>query len=240
MKNINQLIPDIYELLQRREDIDIPHTIHFGDRKEPPTLRLSKMGDICPRHLWYSIHHPELAEPYNSETLIKFSYGHTIERMAIALAKAAGHEVTGEQDELTVDGVKGHRDCVIDGYVVDVKSCSQFTFKKIQTGAIRQDDSFGYLAQLDGYMVGSDNDDLVRYKDTAFIWAIDKTLGKMCLYEHKLRRNFIIERVGDYKAIVAQATPPACQCKRVYDKKSGTFKPDAQASYSPYKRYCLG
>lgn len=235
---IKKLIPDIYELLQRREDIDIPHTFHFGDRKEPPTLRLSKMGDICPRHLWYSVHHPELAEPFSSDTLIKFSYGHGVETLCIGLAKLAGHEVTGEQDELYVDGVRGHRDCVIDGYIVDVKSCSQFVFKKLETGSIREDDSFGYLAQLDGYMVGSDKDDLVRHKDIAYIWGVDKTLGKMCLYEHHLRRDFILDRVARYKQIVGLPSPPRCECKMIYNKKSGTFKPSVQASYSPYRRYC--
>jgi len=33
---------------------------------------------------------------------------------------------------------------------------------------------FGYLAQLDGYMVGIGYDDLVRVKNKAFIWYIDK------------------------------------------------------------------
>src|SRR6266849_6159935 len=42
------------------------------------------------------------------------------------MAKAAGHEVLGEQDELTLDGVVGHRDCVIDGCIVDVKTTSRF------------------------------------------------------------------------------------------------------------------
>ena len=48
-----------------------------------------------------------------------YAFGHMIEGLAIGLAKASGHEVLGEQDEIYVDGIRGpHRDCVIDGCVV--------------------------------------------------------------------------------------------------------------------------
>lgn len=239
MKSIYQLIPDIKAFLLSHAELEIPITVRYGERKEPPSLRLSKMGEMCPRHLWYSIHHPELAEPLPAEAIFKFSYGHTLEAQALALAKAAGHEVTGEQDELYVDGIKGHRDCVLDGYVVDVKSCSSRMFEKFEKKTIANDDPFGYLAQLDGYMVGSVDDDLVRYKDRGFILAIDKTLGKMCLYEHKRREPFIRDRIRRYKDIVIQASPPACSCGLVPDGKAGNIRLDTKASYSPYKYCCF-
>lgn len=171
--------------------------------------------------------------------MLKFSYGHILEAQAIALAKAAGHEVTGEQDELTVDGVKGHRDCVIDGYIVDVKSCSTPSFKKFKDRTLAMDDSFGYLDQLDGYLVGSADDDLVRHKDVAFDWAIDKTLGKMVLYEHKIRPSHIHERVRYYKSIVARDEPPNCECGTESDGESGNVKLDMRASYSAQKFCCF-
>jgi hypothetical protein len=211
----------------------------FGERKDPPSLRLSKMGEMCPRHLWYSVHHPELAEELPAPAIIKFSYGHTIEALAIALAKAAGHEVTGEQDELVVDGIKGHRDCVLDGCIVDVKSCSSRMFEKFEKKYIANDDPFGYLAQLDGYMVGSTDDPLVRTKDHGYILAIDKTLGKMVLYEHRLRESFIHTRIADYKRVTALQEPPRCACETVPDGKSGNIKLAVRASYSPYKHICF-
>jgi len=238
LTSIYSLVQDVYDLLEKQEEIDIPLNIHFGERREPPRLRLSKMGEICPKHLWHSIHTPHLAEKMPGQALFKFSYGHTIEKMAISLAKLAGHEVTGEQDELVVDGVKGHRDCVLDGYIVDVKSCSSRMFEKFERKTIAQSDSFGYLAQLDGYMVGSANDDLVRVKDKAFIWYIDKTLGKMDLYEHHLREAFIHERVASHKRVVALAVPPACTCQEVKDGESGNIKLDVEASYSSFKYVC--
>lgn len=238
MKSIHSLIRDIYKFVESNEELNIPLTIRFGERRGPPTLRLSKTGDICPKHLWHSIHTPELAQPIEGTALIKFAYGNTVEALGLALAKAAGHEVTGEQDELSVLGVKGHRDCVLDGAIVDVKSCSGFMFQKIKEGKISADDSFGYLAQLDGYLLGSADDDLVRVKDKAYIFAIDKVLGRMCLYEHHLRRDFILERVASHKRIVASDVPPMCTCEEVPDGKSGNMRLGTQGSYSQFKYVC--
>lgn len=239
MPSIYQLIPDVKAFLASQQEHEIPITVRYGERREPPALRLSKMGPMCPRHLWYSIHRPELAEPLPAEAIFKFSFGHTIEAQAISLAKAAGHDVCGEQDELVVDGVKGHRDCVIDGHVVDVKSCSGRMFEKLEGRSLSNDDPFGYLDQLDGYMVGSFDDDLVRVKDRGFIWAIHKELGKMCLYEHKLRESSIRQRIASHIHVVSQSVPPPCTCGTVDDGKSGNRKLDVKASYSAFKHCCF-
>jgi hypothetical protein len=197
------------------------------------------LGDRCPKALWHSINTPDLAEPLPPWALFKYKYGYIIEALAIEYAKAAGHSVTGEQDELIVDGIIGHRDCVIDGCVVDVKSTSSLGFKKFQDKSIAQDDSFGYLDQLDAYLLGSADDSLVSVKDKAYIWAIDKTLGHMCLYEHTLRRDRIEKRIKDYKEIVSQDIPPACTCGTTPEGKSGNVRLDTKASYSPYKYCCF-
>lgn len=212
---------------------------HFSDERPAPRLRLSQMGPRCPRALWYSIHHPELAEKLPAWAQIKYSYGHIIEAVAIALAKASGHEVTGEQDVVSVDGVEGHRDCVIDGCIVDVKSASSYSFQKFKTGSIRMEDSFGYLDQLDGYLVGSLDDDLVRVKDKAYLLAVDKTLGHMALYEHSIREEHIRRRISDYRRIVSLEQAPSCTCGTVPDGKSGNIRLDTKASYNLYKYSCF-
>lgn len=211
---------------------------HFNANTARPTLRLSQMGDRCPCALWYSIHHPELAEPLPPWATIKYSYGHILEALAIGLSKAAGHTVTGEGDELIVDGIKGHRDCVIDGCIVDVKSTSSMGFNKFKDGSIKDNDSFGYLDQLDGYLVGSADDPLVSVKDRAYLLAIDKQLGHMVLYEHQLRHGRIEERIRQFKHIVGELTPPACECRTIPDGKSGNIKLDVKASYSAFKYAC--
>lgn len=208
--------------------------------EQPNRLRLSSMGEQCPRSLWASVHSPSSREKFPPHARIKFHYGHVIEQMAIALAKAAGHRVEGEQDELVVDGVKGHRDCVIDGCIVDVKSINSLGFQKVKAGLVPQDIFLrSYLDQLDGYLVGSADDDLVTVKDKAYLWAIDKTLGHMCIYEHRIRPDHIRQRIAQYKQIVVRDEPPACECDKVPEGKSGNIKLGLKASYNPYKFFCF-
>ena len=251
MPHISTLIEDIYELLGRKDGWFTPElATEFGNElslkmqtrfagARKPGLSLSQMGPRCPKALWHSVHTPELAEPHPPWAEMKFMYGDVIEALAITLAKAAGHTVAGEQDVLEVDGVPGHRDCVIDGYVVDVKSCGVYLYERFKTKSIAEDDSFGYLDQLDGYLVGSFSDPLVWRKDVAYDWAIDKTLGHMVLYEHHLREERIRDRIRYYKSIVALPKPPTCGCGTKPDGKSGNIKLDTRASYSSFKQVCF-
>lgn len=250
--SIHTLIPDIYALVQRKdgwfndhlakdfsEDVSKRLQVQLGESKSPPTLRLSQMGPRCPRALWYSIHHPELAEALPPWAEIKYSYGHILEALAICLAKAAGHEVTGEQDAVYVDGIKGHRDCVLDGCIVDVKSASSLSFNKFKSGTIAASDDFGYLDQIDGYLLGSRDDPLVKVKDKGYLLAIDKTLGHMYLYEHFLRESSIRDRITNYRHIVGLHEAPICTCETVPDGKSGNIKLGIKAAYSSYKHCCF-
>ena len=258
MKNIHTLIKDIYHVITSEEgwlteaNVEGLTTVlgrqlvqSSGQKDSGAVLRLSQMGEKCPCQLWHSIHSPSLGEKLPAPALIKYTYGHVIEALVIAMAKAAGHEVTGEQDELHLLGVKGHRDCVIDGCVVDVKSASSMAYQKFKTGTIKMDDPFGYLAQLDGYVVASIDDPLVRVKDRGYLLAVDKTLGHMCLYEHRIRKQDdgtpeIIERIRRYKEIIGRDTSPNCTCQTVPDGKSGNIRLGTVASYNPFKHCCAG
>lgn len=238
MKTIDTLITDVYELLRTYNgELDVKARV--GSDERTPSLRLSRLGPRCPKALWYSIHHPELAEPLPSQAIFKYSYGHAIENLAIQLAKLAGHTVTGEQDELIVDGIKGHRDCVIDGCVVDVKSTTSIGFQKFKDKSLVEKDDFGYLDQLDGYLVGSLSDPLVTVKDKGYLWAIDKNLGHMCLYCHDIREMHIRHRIKEYKDVVALLVPPRCECGTVAEGKSGNIKLDVKASYSAFRHCCF-
>lgn len=250
MKTIHTLIPDIYSLVGGEHGITDLTASNVGSNiagalqqsfgpREHRGLRLSGLRPKCPRHLWYEVHHPELAEPLPPYAKIKYAYGHIIEHLIIGLAKQSGHLVVGEQDELIVDGIVGHRDCVIDGAIVDVKSASSLNFAKFKDKTIAENDGFGYLDQLDAYMVGSADDPLVTVKDRAYLLAVDKTLGHLCLYEHRLREKSIRQRIKQYKHVVGLPSPPSCECKTVADGESGNIKLDVQASYSPYKHICF-
>lgn len=250
MKHISTLIPDIYEMVSQKGGWFSPdlakefggevatRLVEASDTQGPPKLRLSQMGPRCPCALWHSIHKPEEAEEMHPWVLIKFQYGHILEALVIAMAKAAGHEVTGEQDVVYVNGVAGHRDCIIDGNIVDVKSANSRSFAKFKDGSILQSDSFGYLDQLDGYLVGSNSDPLLRNKDTAFLLAIDKELGHLALVEHRGRPQQILARVDEYKRIVDLPHPPACTCQSVPDGAAGNMRLDMKASYNNFKFSC--
>lgn len=159
--------------------------------------------------------------------------------MALSLARLAGHDVQGEQDELIVDGIVGHRDAVVDGCVVDVKSASSAAFRKYKERTLVHDDPFGYLYQLDGYILGSSMDTLVTVKDRGYIFAIDKTLGHMVLYEHELREDSIRSRIAQYKKIEGSTVCPKCTCGLRPVGSSGNIGLDTRASYSLYKHCCF-
>lgn len=251
MKSIHTLIPDIYKLVQTKgwftDELadEFARTVstrvqqQFSERHGKASLRLSQMAPRCPKALWHSIHTPELAEAMPPWAEIKYSYGHMIEALAIVMTKAAGHTVEGEQDEIVLDGIVGHRDCVIDGCLVDVKSLSSRSFEKLKDKSFEKMDSFGYLAQLDGYVVGSELDDLVKVKDKGYIFGVDKTLGKLVLYEHRIRPEEIRNRIADYKSVVQRSIPPACTCGTRPSGASGNVQLDTRASYNPFKQCCF-
>ena len=251
MKSIYTLVPDAQEILSRdgwftdqlSDDLAIRLKHTLGERGDYAGLRLSQMGPRCPHALWHSVHKPELAEPLPPGAKFKYQYGHIIEELAITLFKAAGHHVVGEQDELYLDGVRGHRDCVVDGAICDVKSSSTNGFKKFEDGSIAHPgaDSFGYLDQLDGYLCASLSDPLVTVKDRAYLFVVDKQLGHMCLYEHRVseeRVQRLRDRIAKYKRIIALDNPPACECGTIVED-NGNIKLDVRASYNQFKNCCF-
>lgn len=247
MKSINTLVSDIYKLVGGQNVLlpsnlgaDVQDAVERSLNPQPRRgLRLSGLGPTCPCALWHKINHPELEEELPPYARIKYCYGHIIEHLVIGLAKAAGHDVKGEQDELNVDGILGHRDCVIDGCIVDVKSAASRSFLKFKDGSIKEDDPFGYLDQLDAYLVGSVDDPLVTTKDRAYLLAVDKQLGHLALYEHKLREQSIRDRIKDFKRIVSLEKPPRCLCETISDGKSGNIKLGTRASYNGFKHCCF-
>lgn len=199
---------------------------------------MSNMGHPCERKLWYSINTPEDAEPLPVEAKVKYLYGDILEELLIYLAKEAGHEVTGEQDEVSLFGVKGHRDCIIDGVLVDVKSASSASFNRFANHLTSSDDGFGYLTQLNMYLTASQEDPLVRTKDEAAFLVIDKTLGKITLDKHPLVPVDYESKVKKKREILDSNTPPPRPFLPSPDGKSGNKKLDTVCSYCEFKKVC--
>lgn len=252
MKTIDTLVEDIYGLFSSEEpDIFSEGSVAtFADKlgtkirervneeRGPNKLRLSNIGKPCQRQLYYDINSPEKGEPLPPEVRLKFLYGDILEEMLLWLAAEAGHRVEGEQDELDVYGVKGHRDAVIDGVTVDVKSASSYSFNKFNEGLKPDQDAFGYLPQLDAYIEGGHNDPLVEDKDRGAFLVIDKTLGKITLDIHK-RKDYDWENIVRLQRdIVESPTPPGREFSDEEFGKSGNRKLGVNCSYCPFKRAC--
>jgi len=250
MKKIDTLIEDIYSLLENGTNVssvqnrDILH--NFGSEmssilrkalSEPsterrkPKLRMSQVGKPN-RQLWYDMQEDVEAEMINGQTRIKFLYGDILEALLIALTELAGHTVTEKQEEVEVEGIKGHKDCRIDGVLVDIKSASPYAFKKFKEGTLHSDDPFGYIAQISGYAeAGNDN--------KAAFFAIDKSSADLALMEvepvHMINAS---ERIRNVKSMVSSSAPPERCYQPEPDGTSGNMKLAIGCVFCPYKFKC--
>jgi len=250
MKTLKTLVDDIYALFTEPHEFDEGNVEEFGrrlathisnrisDEKSGDALRMSNLGTPCNRKLWYTVNKPDKAEPLPPEVRFKFLYGDIVEELVLFLAKEAGHSVEGTQDTLSISGVKGHRDAVVDGVVVDVKSASSYSFKKFEGHLTAEDDAFGYLDQLGAYLYASKDDPKVVHKDHAAFIAVDKTLGHITVDVQPNTYKDYDKLVAEKKAMVALRTPPPRAFNDEPDGKSGNRKLGTECSYCSFKKEC--
>jgi hypothetical protein len=216
----------------------------FAKPQEPRGyLSLSALGTQCERKLWYKINKTNSAEPLNASTLLKFFYGDIIEELVLTIAAVSGHSVTGMQDRMDVHGIKGHRDAVIDGMTVDVKSASPYAFKKFKDGNLRDDDPFGYISQLSSYVYAAKDDPLVTNKTQGAFLVIDKVNGNICLdvYDFTEEMKDKEKEVAHLKSMVSQQEPPDRAFKPVPQSPKnpkGNQKLSVACSYCDFKKEC--
>lgn len=199
--------------------------------RSQPTLRMSNLGTKCDRKLWYSINAQELAEPLPASTRFKFLFGDVIEELVFFLARAAGHKVEREQEEVKLDGVVGHIDGFIDDELVDAKSASTYGFKKFKEHGLVSDDPFGYIDQLGGYGAATG-------QTRGHFLAVDKTLGSICLDTHQLAQKDYNQLIAEKRKLLSSATTPKKAYSDEADGKSGNRKLGIACSYCPFKRDC--
>lgn len=251
-KSIESLVPDIYTLVDKGTKIDeegLHKAVHslaailryrLGEDREKSrsTLRMSNIGSECDRKLWYQVNTPDAAEPLPPNVRIKFLYGDLIEWLILYLAELAGHKVEGEQDELDIGGIKGHRDAIIDGVLVDVKSANSRSFDKFKYHKLEQDDPFNYLYQLSLYLEGSKHDENLKIKKEGAFLAVDKEMGHIVLDKYKKLDIDYDKFIAEKKAKVAQSDPPRRRYFPVPHNKSGNLQLDTECRYCPYKQTC--
>ena len=236
---IGELLDDLSEAFAQRMKQMVGNRV-IKDNNYTPGLRMSNLGKPCERQVYLGIHKPEEMEPLDPWTRMKFLYGDSIEELLLFLCEAAGHTVTGMQDKMELEGVPGHRDAVIDGVLVDVKSASTFSFKKFKDGGLVNDDPFGYIGQIQSYLEASQDDPLVTDKSRCAFLVMDKTLGHICLDIHA-KVPFDVREITRQKVATMEGDVlPSRAFAPVEDGKSGNMKLPMQCSYCNAKHACYG
>jgi hypothetical protein len=254
-KTINTLVDDIHTVL--REGVEVPDEVvnsfatsmalmlkeRLAPRKERVgTLRMSAMGKPD-RQLWYEVNEKPKALPLEQNAYMKFLIGDITEEVLIMLTKLSGHTVTGEQDELMIEGIKGHRDLVIDGMTVDTKSASEFGFKKFEEGLKPEQDGFGYLAQINAYIEAAEDDPLVTIKDKGAFLVLQKVTGDITLDVHEKTKDMSTQYKRQIE-MVAGDIPERClepvpDGYTKYNKdKTKTFMPNGNMKLPTFCGYC--
>lgn len=253
--SIHTLVDDIYKLFGSD---NLPHeanikalgeaiSVHVANAFKKPTrvkgqLRGSRIGSSCDRKQWYDTNEPEDTEAYDAHVMLKFLYGNILEEILLFLAEEAGHSVKYRQATVTVDGVEGHIDGVIDGILTDVKSANSRGVHKFQNHGLYEDDPFGYLPQIEFYREGlMDVEDNEIQRDQYAFLAIDKESGKLYLdtyTAHGGTSRSTRERVARNKAVVGSADPPNRSHMPVVDGSSGNLALATACKYCSHKIKC--
>lgn len=250
MANIDTLIEDIEKSITEGADCsedlvnaiastfaDQCHTIFKslvkGKRQaQAKRLRASNIGKPCARAVWYDINGEHDPEELRANTLLKFTFGHILEELLLSLAVVAGHEVSEEQKEHNINGVKGHQDARIDGVLVDVKSASSYAYKKFEANDLNpSNDSFGYLKQIAFYRQGNER--------VAF-FVVDKQNGSICLSTPAPEylaydMQYEVERM---QHALSKPIPPSQHFQPEPEGKSGNMKLCVECSYCSHKWEC--
>ena len=215
MPKIITLIDDIHKLLEDgKEGVNEKHLQEFfkflredinvflsGEKRGKPSLRMSSIGKKD-RKLWYEFNSKKPPEEIDGKLKLRFFFGNLVESFLLLLAQEAGHKVTDRQKEVIVEGVKGHIDCKIDGVLVDVKSASDFGYRKFKDNSIYHEDPFGYIAQLSGYVQAEEG-------DVGYFWAYNKNNSEMTLTElDELTMIDTSQRVKHLKKMVKNGNMP--------------------------------
>lgn len=225
--NLKSFLKTIEEVVRDRLFSSDPKT------EKSNNIRVSLLGTPN-RKLWYKLNQEtSKLDSLDYATKLKFTFGDLIEGLLLFLIKESGHVVTGEQGEVNIDGVIGHRDCQIDGVTSDIKTASKWGFEKFEKGTLFKDDPFGYIAQLSSYCA-------FDKCDTGAFIAFNKESGEISIL--KLDKVDMInpeERVKEVKEVLSSKEPPKEKCyEPIEDGSSGNLVLSSGCRYCPFKDRC--
>lgn len=238
---------DIYRVVTEGSDVTEKQAVEFGQtlsgviadrlretksaKERPFTLRMSNIGKGA-RQLWYDKQYGR-EETLSGPTLIKFMFGDIIEQLILLLVKLSGHKVTAEQEEVTLNGIKGHIDADIDGVTVDIKSASTHSFKKFVDGSLSENDPFGYIEQISGYAKARDTDGafLAIEKQNGHIAYLPFTKEELKVFDVSSRIEYMKEMVD------SSEVPERCYPDEEFGA-SGNRVLNVNCSYCAHKFRC--
>jgi hypothetical protein len=253
-KTIETLVQDINEVISGNGGWDTTLSNFFGtsiaetayyrfnpsEGEQRNRLGLSSMGTPCSRQLWYKANNDGVEYQFQPHEKLKFFYGDMLEELIITLAKAAGHTVEGLQSTLKVGEITGHRDCVIDGITVDIKSASPYSFKKFKENKLREDDPFGYISQLSSYVYAGSKDGSCHPTRGAFL-VVNKVSGQIHLDEYDLTEEVQNkeQEIQDKVDMTKLPEPPERTFEAIpQSKTSPNEKLGVNCSYCMFKKQC--
>ena len=243
-QSIHTLIPDIHKLLaDGKEGIgernlqeffqalreDIREFLSPEERSNAGRIRMSSIGKHN-RKLWYEFN-DKRKRTILSQDKLKFFFGNIVESFLLFLAQEAGHKVTDRQKEVVLEGIKGHIDAKIDGVVVDVKSASNFGFKKFKERKLHLDDPFGYVGQLSGYVQAEGG-------DSGCFLAFNKNNADMVLVELDLEMIDAKKRIVELKKLLKSKTVPEKCYPDQLEGKHGNRSLNKNCTFCDYKYEC--
>jgi hypothetical protein len=218
---------------------------HFTDGKDDFTLRMSNMGrPSCQLHLQARGAEPE-KRTYDFK--MRMIMGDLMEAALIALMQASGIEIKSKHQKVSyeIDGttINGEYDIELEDGIWDIKTASPYAFehKFNSTSAferIKNNDSFGYVAQGIGYGMAADK----PFKG----WiALNKSTGEIAFaeaVESKSEKDEVNETIR--KSIVATDTtkPFRKQFDDIpevfYKKETGNRTLCMECSWCDFKHHC--
>lgn len=204
----------------------------FGEKEERSgALRLSSIGRCMRQQAYKLLNTAENGKAIDARAKVVFFMGDLTELAVVALARAAGCDVSAtgaEQAGVNIDGVTGHPDGVVldsgKRYLLEVKSMSSFSFKDFERGIIDE----GYRYQCNAYMHALSLEQCV-------IVALNKDAG--VLAEQIIRIDPVIvaeikRRIKRLTAVTEDTLP-----ERPYQPDSKGFLP-WQCLYCPFWGTC--
>jgi len=258
VKTIDTIVEDIYEVLENGHPEHgvfanslsqrLYSTASRGLRPRDRSKRnrrggvwFSNYGDPCVRKLWYGVHLGNKRKNRNPSLGHKFLLGNVMEDIVLELAKLAGHSVGHEQRSVELDGRTGRIDAVIDGVLVDVKTASPSAFRKFQSGLKREDDSFGNIPQLLGYLHVLRDTGLLDSRNEAAFLVINRGSGELHLDRHTFSDAEIDDVPNTFEHVrrTAEAdTIPERYYSSSPEGKSGNLAIAFECQFCDFKKEC--